>query len=857
MTRAFKLRLLAHCGAAALIMAPAWALAAADQAGSQDAAVTSTDVEALTVTSLRAADQKAVAAKRSSNTIVDSIYATDVGKLPDQNVAEALKRLPAISVANDQGEGRYVIIRGVNPNLANVTINGATAAVPEPEGRQIKLDDVPSSLIEKVDVIKSLTPDRDANAIAGQIDIDTLSAFDRPHPFVYLRGAYGRYEINDKSPWEGDATFGSQFGPDKAFGAVVSANYSRRPIESQNFGASGPTFATVGGFTVPTLEEFRDYNLTRTRKGATANFDWRPSDDVKVYLRTLYSEFSDAETRDRFRIDNESAFTNQTANSGTFLGRGTAYVRRRTENDNTASLLLGGAWKTGGGELTGEIGHSRAEKDDPLRSEITYRTGGSALTVNYNLDQALYQFTPSANFFNPATYTTLNAFNLDRRKAVDTLNQARFDWKMPIAISDSGEFKAGLKVMDRKKVNDRGYEAYTAGATPPALSAVTIAGNPTIYGGRYTLGPRVDYNAFVSAWRSNPSSLVYSPSGSIGNALVNDYEATEKVYAGYVMATLKYGDVTVIPGVRVEATKGDYKAKAITATSTVNQGFNTFGDFSYTDFFPGVNARWDVNDKLVLRAGVTTSIGRPNFSDLAPYVSVDNSGSGAASLGNPNLKPLKSTNGDLALEYYLPGHGIASVSIYYKDIDNPTFTAVRAPVAGETFGGVSLPATAAITQPINATSATVSGIEFNLQRQFVELPGWLNGFGVSANLTLSNGGAKGVPGRSGSVPLDRQSERTGSAQLYYEKDGFAARVAYSYRSKYLLLLGATQATDNIVDGYNSIDARVAYTYKQATVFLEGANLNDEPYRVYLGTRDKVIENERYGRSYRLGLQLAF
>ncbi len=275
------------------VLAMVWSGGAAAADGGEAATV-----DELVVTSQRAAEAKAVDAKRDADIVVDTLYATDVGKLPDQNVAEALRRLPGVSVANDQGEGRYVVVRGVNPNLLNVTINGATAAVPEPEGRQVKLDDVPSSLIGKVEVVKTLTPDRDANAIAGQVDIGTLSAFDRTKPFVYARAAYGRFEMNGKHPYEGDLTAGAQLA-DGQFGAVVSGNYSKRPIESENFGASGPSFSVANGFTVPSLEELRDYNLVRKRRGVTANFDWRPSDEVQVYLRTLYSKFSDDETRDR------------------------------------------------------------------------------------------------------------------------------------------------------------------------------------------------------------------------------------------------------------------------------------------------------------------------------------------------------------------------------------------------------------------------------------------------------------------------------------------------------------------------------------------------------------------------------
>ena len=187
----------------------------------------------IVVTGTRAAERRALQAKRASDVIQDSLNSNDVGKLPDQNVAEAVRRLPGVSVANDQGEGRYVIIRGGNPNLANVTLNGQTAPAPEPESRQVKLDDVPSSLIASVDVAKTLTADRDANAIAGQVDINTLSAFDRSKGFAYGRAATGIADLNGKSPFEAEATIGSTFG-DRAFGIVVAGNYSTRPIRSMN-----------------------------------------------------------------------------------------------------------------------------------------------------------------------------------------------------------------------------------------------------------------------------------------------------------------------------------------------------------------------------------------------------------------------------------------------------------------------------------------------------------------------------------------------------------------------------------------------------------------------------------------------
>ncbi len=216
------------------------------------------------------------------------------------------------------------------------------------------------------------------------------------------------------------------------------------------------------------------------------------------------------------------------------------------------------------------------------------------------------------------------------------MKQARVDWTVPFSMfGDGSTFKVGAKILDRDKTNNRDFETYTAGAPGPLLTAAFKPAGVTIYDGRYVLGPRVDYNAFQALVTANPRLLTLNVAGSVGNSLVNDYEAGENVYAAYAMATLKTGQWTIIPGVRVERTEGDYKAKTITATSTVTQGFNVKGDFDYTDVFPGVNVRFDANDNLVFRGAVTTAIGRPNFADLAPYVQVDATGSGAGQPGQP------------------------------------------------------------------------------------------------------------------------------------------------------------------------------------------------------------------------------
>ena len=809
-------------------------------------------VSEIVVSSARAAERRSLQVKKVANNFVEALYANDVGKLPDQNVAEAVRRLPGVSVANDQGEGRYVIIRGVDPRYVNVTVNGQTAAAPEPDSRQVKLDDIPSAMIGSVKVIKSLTADLDAAAIAGQVDIVTLSAFDRHGTFGSLRADYGQFDLNDKNPYETDASLGGTFGADKQFGAVISANYSKRPVESQN--VAGASWTTANGNPVPADFDTRDYNLVRERTGFVGNFDWRPTDAVQLYLRSSYSKFTDHENRDRFRFPIAGTIVSTSAATGTFTKAvGTRYVRRRDEDDNTKTVSAGGRFNLPVGRLDVDAAYSRAEKTDPLRSEFQFATG-KTMTGSYDLSDVLFQVTPGASAYDPANYV-FKSTNYDRREAVETLKQARADYSYPLAmIGQDSELKIGAKLVDRSKTNDREYTTYDPGATAFTLAALNPPTLASTYDGRYAFGPMVNYEAAQAYVTANPATLKLNAAKSLSTSLLSDYDVSEKIYAGYAMATLKLGRMTLVPGLRVETTDGDYRAKTFN-NATSKQGPDTTGSNKYTNWFPSLNAKIDVNDRLVLRAAATTAIGRPDYVSLAPAITVDATAD-TVTQGNPDLKPLTSTNLDAGVEYYLPGQGVLSAAVFFKDIQDPIFSQTLLNQSG-TYGGVALTG-AQVTTPLNANRATVAGVEFNVQSQLSFLPGVLDGFGVGANLALIDSTLRGVPGRTDALPLAQQSKTVGTAQIFYEKYGFSARVAYSYRSKFLYTIGADRNSDVWWDDHGQLDARAAYAFsKAASVFVEGQNLNDEPWRTFVGSDNHLGENERYGRTVRAGVQLSF
>lgn len=643
-----------------------------------------TTVEEIVVTGQRASDRDSLEKKREAVSAAEVVSANDVGKLPDQNVAESVRRLSGVSVATDKGEGRYLIIRGIEPNLANVTINNQTASAPEPESRNVKLDDIPSALVGSVTVVKSLTPDLDANAIAGQIDISTLTAFDRKKTILSGRLAGGFYDATDERAIEGDLSFGGLFGADRQFGVVVALNYSNRPSVSDDVLSGGRQ--VVGGVDLPVELDNRAYTpAERTRSGAVVNLDWRPSDAVKMYARLMYSKFDDNETRNRFRFffpTGAGSYTSLTEEGGAFTTGASArrLTRHRQEVTDSTTLALGGDFDWGPGLLTIQATRGVATKKDPVRDEVEYRynTGGGAgqITGSFTGTNGLIgKLTLSPNAMN-TDYYRLRSFKAVTREAEEVLNQIRADYQMPFEAWGEGSYiKFGLKWLDRDKSTDATGQVFSYTGPTETLTGESTKTYPTTFGGRFPAGPAIDYRLAKAMLKANPGLYTSSASDRLIETLGADFNVIETITAGYAMASIDLGDITLIPGVRVEHTEGDTSAIAVTPTATINDKYNQFGSYSYTDWFPGLNVKWEVNENLLVRAAITTAIGRPEYSQLAPTIEVS-VGDNEVTMGNPDLKPQEAVNFDASLEYYFPGEGGISVGFFHKKIENPIFASV-------------------------------------------------------------------------------------------------------------------------------------------------------------------------------------
>lgn len=813
----------------------------------------------VTVFGQRAAEREALDQQHKSQTLKEVVTANDAGKLPDQNVGEAVQRMPGVTVDDDQGEGRYVVIRGLDPALAAVRINGQDAAAPETDTREVKVDTIPSGLIGSIEVLKDQTAEYDANAIAGAVNVKTMTAFDKKKPFVTARYAAGHIDLDDKTSYDADLSAGTRFGDHKQFGVVVALNASRRPQASDNLqGSEHWGEDKTGAQIVPSDWKLRDYYVIRNRQGAAVNFDYKPNDDVHLYAHTLFSHFTDMEQRQQFGIK----LAGQTAtgdDTGTFASAKAAKrdAKYRFEDEHISTVSFGGEVTVGQGKLDADITNSTAIKDDDPRYNFSYVSGKKDAKGTYDLSDVLFDVDPGGKVYDPSNYTASEA-ELEADHYREILNQASLNYSLPTSLwGGDTTFKFGAKYSKRHKRSDVNYKLYDVSHSGMTLSDYQSYTGATLYNGRYDFGPTVDFIKSLDAAEAGgylTDANLEEPDTLVGE-LADDYDVTETVSAGYAQATIRNGNWTVTPGLRVEHTANTSKAKAFDEDSSIDMPFNSFGKKDYTDLFPSVVGRYDVNSDTLVRFAATTSIGRPNYVDLAPHVNISKN-DGSAEMGNPDLNPLKSVNLDAGFEHYFGKRGVISVSAFYKDIQDPIF---NTGYTGDlTLGGVTY-TDLNVTQPKNLDKATLAGVEFNLVYQFDDmLPAPLDGLGASLNLTSQKSSTDGAPGRSDKVSLIYTSDLTGTAELTYEKYNWTARIAYSYRSKFLDTLGDDKSTDIYTAARGRVDVKVGYELNKTwQVFVQGKNLNDAPWRRYIGNARQLVENEAYGQTWAVGVAAKF
>jgi TonB-dependent receptor len=826
-------------GVLAMLAGYAYAAEAADTTELAAAA------NSVVVSGQRASLRNAIAAQEKADNIVSVISSDDIGGLPDKNAAEALARLPGVAVQRDQGEGRYVSVRGLGPDLNAVTINGALVPSPESGRRAVALDVLPAGLIRSLEVSKTLTPDHDANSLGGTVEVKTLTGFDLPNKLLSATiGASRDQNIGKTSP-SGSVLFADRF-LDGKLGVAGGISYEKREFGSDNV-------ETGGAWANGKLEgvEFRDYLPTRERRAAALNLDYHPDSASKYFLRSFISDFSDDEVRDRLTISNIAG--GSVAEGQTASARGERRLRQRKYTQTIKSLVLGTEQKWNQWKVDLNGGASRSSDDAPESiNDARFRGSKDFAGVGFSNTEVPHLIAPDAIY--SAANFKLNSIGLKQSDAEDKEHHLQFDLARKFELANgSATLKFGAKTSRREKTNDT--EAWSYSSKQIGSASTAMSDYVTTDQLDYKLG-RIGNAINPAAIRTLAAGLSRANARVLADSTVDDYRLQEDIDAGYVQHSIDLDTWHVLAGVRAERTRFD------AAGSRVDEEASTISavkrDRSYTNWLPALQTRYDVDAKTSVRAAWTHSVVRANFDQLAPGIS--QASDTEATIGNPDLAPLKSTNLDLGIERILGDDGAVSAYVFHKDIKNFTYTTN---LAGS---GQWANYTSAITYA-NGDKASVKGIELSYNQPLRMLPSPFNRliFGANGSLIRSDANvarydtdAKRM--RSRSIKLPGQSDQVLNLMLGYEQGPLSARVAVNYKSEYLLEMGddiLDSKQDRIVDAQKQVDFSASYQLsKQVQLNFEAANLSNEKYYVYLGSKAYNAQYEQYGRTYKLSLKVS-
>jgi len=815
------------------------------------------DLDRIEVRAQLESQVRAVDLKRSSDAIEDAVSSDALGQYPDKNVAESLQRLPGISVTRDQGEGRFVVIRGLDANLNSVSIDGIAVGTPEDSSRAAPLDVIPSDSTERLRVVKSPTPDMPGDAIGGAVLVESASAFDRDGRSLRGKIEASHQQLSGETSPKASFNYSEVFAD--TFGIALGVNYQNRKFESDNTeveydnldGDIDPQDVKPGDVTAINLQN-RKYEIERKRIGANLNMDWRPNEDSKYYLRTLYSQFDDAETRQRVIYNFDDADMVATGTDQYRLDDLPAdaiqkRMRYRTKKENTFAASLGGENKLTNAVVDYKIGYTRTE--ERVNDEMEARFELDADDMSGALDQRsrLPTYTLSSNDWMDNANYAFDRFVISPKQVNDEERSAQVNVRFD---GDNSSIKFGL--LGRWRDRDVNVDESELRRGPDSDLASWTAADPEHRHG--VMGQGMSSAAMRAYWAQNGSRYIARPQDVAGNAatsLEEDYTASEDIFASYAMGTWDIGALRIIGGVRVENTR--FKATGNSVELDDDDGYTVSpveANRSYTNVLPGLHLRYDAADDWVLRASANKTVSRPSFGDISPRRAL-NAGDEELRLGNPQLDPYESKNIDLSVEKYIGTTGIVSLGLFHKSIDGYIVETVSQ--NDPAYDGLD------VTRPINGRKATVRGAEFNWQQQLAFLPGALDGLLVGASGTwLDTRFDAGIADREGEeFMLPRASKHVYSAHIGYEKYGLSTRLAAVYRSEYLDTVGAGRAFDIYVAPNTQLDFSLDYKFTpRISMYFEAQNLLDKPLELYQGTRSRTLQMEEYGRTYAVGLKVA-
>jgi TonB-dependent receptor len=823
----------------------------------------------------------------------------EIRSLPALNAAEAAERIPGVTTERDEGEGKFIQIRGTEPKLQNVTIDGAHIPGTLSGDRSVKLDNIPSDIIGAIEVSKTLTAEQDADAIGGSVNI--ITKIPETAPRGYVSGLFGYTTLRDRNAGQVGFTYGGRVGPQRKFGFLLGASYDRndRPIDDvePSWNSTTPGGGSTGKGFYPSDFNQRDYFYFRTRYGINADIDYKPDDKSILFVRGLWSRFLNHGYRYVWDVSGANDLGNNIAGGGTSQRDD----ENRTPIENTYGMTAGykndalGPFKF---DATLNLGGS-TQNENNYHDDVFGYTGADFQYKfnNANPERPSYQFInaqQAADLLNPSNFVLQQYSGGNDRTFAQEVG-GRVNLKLPYtlgtlpaSIKIGGAFSNLTKTFDN---NDNQYDV-VGNAGPNMQQLIGSLGSSCFYAQQFNpcvnLGPFSSNVATQRFERANPGLFQVDP-GSAFRASLSEYSANERVSAAYIMHDLDIDKLHINIGLRYENTYQEYRAYADTVVADQNSTdlalpnrFKVIGRHSYDDWFPSLQLRYALDDATNLRFAVTRGIARPDYSFLAPtttgtpnsQIAAGASGNHTVSLGNPNLHAETAWNFDLLGERYLRGLGIISAGVFYKELSNVIFTQNFANYSGP----VAAYQGAFFSQPENGGSGHLAGVEFDWEYHLTFLPGALSGIGFDVNYTHTHSyvvlpqdsvvDGNPVPGlfvHPRKAPLPRTSPDLANASILYDYGPIQFRAAWVYQGENNTSYGSGVRND-AVNGdqyfyaHSQIDMALYVSVTKSTqIQLQVLNANDAVFGFYTGSPKfrYDIQREYYGQTIYAGLRQSF
>lgn len=815
--------------------------------------------------------RRALSSQKNAMGIVNVVSADQVGKFPDSNIGDALKRISGINVQYDQGEARFGQVRGTSADLSSVTINGNRIPSAEGDTRNVQLDLIPADMVQTIEVNKVVTADMDADAIGGSINLVTKNT---PNKRMFNATAGSGYNaVSKKAQLNLGLTYGDRFFNDK-LGLMFSGSYQNAPGGSDN---AEFEYDVDDGSVVMKEAQMRQYYVTRERQSYSLALDYEFNPDHKISFKGIYNRRNDWENRYRvvYKDLDESDPSEQSIELQT-KGGADDTRNARLERQQTMDFTLDGEHNLGGRLLMDwAASFSRASEDRPNERyfglKMDNNTGENLINTFHGIGGR-------------APYSTIAIPGLDNEGwELDELtnsNQSiyenewkfRLNFELPLMKGLYGNtLRFGGKYTNKEK--DRETTMYK-------YDGEDVNDNPIFNDG--------------GAWREHGSSKIRKgfmvgdnyPEGThfvskkyLGSINFNsmqgepdyeemsgNYHAKEEITSAYLRFDQKLGQkLDLMLGLRMEHTALNYRGLNWVVDEDENESLESTGNRknSYTNWLPSVLLKYDVNDDLKLRASFTETLSRPKYSALIPSVNY-NRADEEATIGNPNLKPTTSYNFDLSAEYYFKSVGLVSVGLFYKSINNV--------IVDEVWKGMDsqLPITGTydyeISKPINAYDADLFGVEVAYQRDFgfitpaLKCLGFYGNYTYTANKTKNHHFEHRVLEDGEDIDMIGSPEHTANASLFFEKWGFNLRLSYNFASAFVDEMGEVAQLDRYYDKVNYLDLNASYTFGKrfkTTIYADVTNLLNQPLRYYQGTKDRTAQVEYYGARFNAGIKVSF